>query len=346
MSNDIDTDEVSAKYRAKAIRADTKQLLIARLAGSEQAADLTRPPNCGGYGRVRHFRTLSTSNWPSNPLPIVPACKALGVPVAAEMSAQAFQNAVCNWRCWYCYVPFNLLAGDESRAGWFTADELVARYEIETDKPLIVDLTGGQPDLVPEWVPWTMDALEERGLKDAVYLWSDDNLSNDYFWRFLSPEGIEKIKKWRNYGRVCCFKGFDAASFAFNTGAAEDLFDRQFALFEQLTTLNIDLYAYVTLTAASAMGIEDSVRRFLDRLQRIDPKLPLRTVPLEVSVFSPVRRRLDTERTASLSHQYKAVEIFRREIEARFPVAEREASIADIKLQCRDAVAYTGRSRS
>ena len=54
---------------------------------------------------------------------------------------------------------------------------------------MVLDLTGGQPDLVPEWILWMMCELRARGLERKVYVWSDDNLSNDYFWRFLSETG-------------------------------------------------------------------------------------------------------------------------------------------------------------
>jgi len=33
-----------------------------------------------------------------------------------------------------------------------------------------------------------MKELNCRGLAEQTYLWSDDNLSTDYFWRFLSAE--------------------------------------------------------------------------------------------------------------------------------------------------------------
>src|SRR5690349_12409002 len=105
----IDTQRVSSMYRDRLIDVEGRRLLITRLAGSEQEADLTLPPNCGGYGRVRHFRRATSDGWPLNPLPIDPACAALGMPQADEIRAQAFQNAACNWRCWYCFVPFNLL---------------------------------------------------------------------------------------------------------------------------------------------------------------------------------------------------------------------------------------------
>ena len=92
----------------------------------------------------------------------------------------------------------------------------------------MIDLTGGQPDLTPEWVPWMIQEIQSRNLDDTIYLWSDDNLSTDYFWRYLSDDDIELVCNERNYGRVCCFKGFDQESFTFNTLADESLFDRQF----------------------------------------------------------------------------------------------------------------------
>ncbi len=334
MASLLDSDELASRYRARTIRLDTRELLVARLSGSEQEADLTVPPNCNGYGRVRHFRNDGpSSQWGANPLPIEPARRALGLPATALLRAQAFQNAACNWRCWYCYVPFNLLAADEGRGAWWTPDGLVQAYSEQPNRPPMIDLTGGQPDLVPEWVPWTMDALETRGLANDVYLWSDDNLSNDFFWRYLSDAQIERIATWRNYGKVCCFKGFDSRSFSFNTSAPEELFDRQFTLMGRLLDLGLDLYAYVTLTADNAGGVADAVPRFLDRLQELDPNLPLRTVPLEIKVFSPVRRRLDSRMTASIENQWRALDVFKGEVERRFSAGLRALPITAVPLR-------------
>ena len=58
----------------------------------------------------------------------------------------------------------------------------------------MIDLTGGQPDLTPEWVPWMIQEIRARGLEDTVYLWSDDNLSTDYFWRYLSTNDIDLVR--------------------------------------------------------------------------------------------------------------------------------------------------------
>src|ERR1035437_1378640 len=114
---------------------------------------------------------------PTNPLPIAPACKALGLDPPSVMTAQVFQNAACAWRCWFCFVPYNLLSADPKRGEWLTAEDLVQLYRKEPECPFVIDLSGGSPDLVPEWTPWMMRALADAGLDSSTYLWTDDNLS-------------------------------------------------------------------------------------------------------------------------------------------------------------------------
>jgi uncharacterized Fe-S cluster-containing radical SAM superfamily protein len=331
----INTDEFSTHLRAKGVNLEQKQILITNFCNTEQQEDLSEPPNCNGFGRIRHFSRATSKGWPPNPLPIDPACKALNIPSGDTLRAQVFQNAVCNWRCWYCYVPFDLLSANHNYSNWLSPSSLVDLYLDQSDPPLIIDLTGGQPDLVPEWVPWIMDELDARGLSAKVYLWSDDNLSNDYFWKYLSDEQRGKIACQRNYGRVCCFKGFNADSFSFNTLADPALFDRQFELMRRLVSTGIDLYGYITITTPAQEHISDDMRKFFDRIQDIDENLPLRIVPLEVQEFTPLIERLNGEKRDSLKNQWIAVESWQKEIEARFNREQRNLNISDVLLHSR-----------
>jgi uncharacterized Fe-S cluster-containing radical SAM superfamily protein len=310
-----------------------RRLLVTNYTGTEQEPDLTEPANCKGFGRIRHFRRATSSGWPANPLPIDPACTALGLPTPDLVRSQVFQNAVCNWRCWYCFVPFSLLSANPRHSAWQSAAELVDLYLAEPSPPPILDLTGGQPDLVPEWVFWMMQELRDRGLDQKVYLWSDDNLSNDFFWRFLSEDAREFIATYSMYGRVCCFKGFNEESFVFNTCAAPEHFARQFALMKKLLDLGIDLYGYVTLTTPTATRIAADMARFVDSLQDIDPMLPLRVVPLEIKVFTPVVRRLTDEANVSMENQQVAVEHWQKELEVRFSSEARLRPITAVPLK-------------
>jgi uncharacterized Fe-S cluster-containing radical SAM superfamily protein len=328
----INTEVLSARYRAASVDLNSKRLLITNFRNTEQEKDLSEPPNCGGIGRIRHFRRETSSSWAPNPLPIDPACKALGLPSTDMIRAQVFQNAACNWRCWYCYVPFDLLRANPDHSDWLSPATLIDRYLDQPNPPPIIDLTGGQPDIVPEWVPWMMAEIKNRGLEQQIYLWSDDNLSNDYFWKFLSNADIELIATYPKYGRVCCFKGFNAESFAFNTSAEPTLFDQQFELLRRLLTLGIDLYAYTTFTSPRSVGIASDIRRFVDRLQMLDEKLPLRTVPLQIQEFTPVKQRLNQDIYEVLHNQQIAIEAWLKELESRYSSEERACNIASIAL--------------
>jgi len=328
----IDTDSFSARLRERAVRLDSRELLVANFSGSGQEPDLTDPPNCGGVGRIRHFTRTTSDGWPENSLPIDPALAFLRRPHADSIRAQVFQNAACNWRCWYCYVPFNLLSANEKRGAWVTADALVHQFLAETNRPDMIDLTGGQPDLVPEWIVWTIEALERAGGAESIYVWSDDNLSNDYFFRYLSNDTQHRVVEHPGYGRVCCFKGFDEASFSFNTKAAPELFDRQFELFARLLATGMDLYAYATFTAPNTDTLPEAMTSFADRLQRISEALPLRLVPLEIAEYGPVVPRLHDEHRASMDVQQAAIGLWQSEIERRFTVAERRMPINEVEL--------------
>ena len=303
----IDTDAQVARMRERIVRPATREILITRVSGSAQEADLQRPVNCGGLGRVRHFRRSTARGWPENFLPIDPAASALGLPPAAEMEAQVFQNAACAWRCWYCYVPFELLGGDERHAEWVTADELVDRYARLEDRPPILDLSGGSPDLVPEWAVWTAEALLKRGLEDEVYLWSDDNLSTDLTSRTLTKAQWETLRSV-HYGKVCCIKGFDAESFAFNTGAHPEEFNRQFDRLAAYVSKGVALYAYVTLTGPDPQSAAREVPILVERLEQAAPGITRRTVPLRIELFGPtLARRTKIDRDIALATQEQAI---------------------------------------
>ena len=118
-----DVLRASLRCRRQILDLKARRILVARIAGSSQQEDLTRPPNCGGYGRIRHFDRDEGADWPEDPLPNDPTCKALGISENRLVKAQVFQCARCNCRCWYCFVPSELLRADpdwfqSGRYGW------------------------------------------------------------------------------------------------------------------------------------------------------------------------------------------------------------------------------------
>jgi uncharacterized Fe-S cluster-containing radical SAM superfamily protein len=331
----IDTEKFSATLRDKAINIANKSILVTNFQNSEQEKDFSEPSNCEGFGRIRHFKLGTGLGWPTNPLPILPALKALKQPKADFIRAQVFQNAVCNWRCWYCFVDFKLLSGNRKYSNYLSSDTLLNFFLNQENPPLMIDLTGGQPDLTPEWVLWMMQALIDKGLSNKIYLWSDDNLSNDYFWKYLTSEQIDFISSYPLYGRVCCFKGIDKDSFCLNTEAAPEYFENQFILFEKMYKTGIDLYSYITLPAKTNTNFSASINYFLDRIQKIDEFYPLRIVPLEVQKFSPVIKRITNLEEDLMQGQYLALKVWQEEIAKRFSKEMVGKDITEIKLKSR-----------
>jgi uncharacterized Fe-S cluster-containing radical SAM superfamily protein len=318
----IDTTKFSETLRARSVDKLGNRLLITKFQGSQQEKDLSEPVNCKGFGRIRHFHLKASAKWPTDPLPIVPAIKALRLVPVQTMRAQVFQNAACNWRCWYCFVDFQLLAANPKRADFLSCSELIDLYLNEENRPRVIDLSGGQPDLVPEWIPWMMQALQSKGLENHIYLWSDDNLSTDYFWRYLTREEIQIVCGYPMYGRVGCFKGFDRESFSFNTNARPEGYDLQFDIASRLFQLGIDLYFYTNFTCQNLQNLGRRMQEFVDRLQKIRENVPLRTVPLEICSFTPVEQRMNPVRREAMQNQYEVVESWNNELARRFTPRE------------------------
>ena len=60
----LQSEEMAQRYRAKAIDVPNQRILITDFRNSGQEEDLSVPPNCGGFGRVRHFARTRDANWP------------------------------------------------------------------------------------------------------------------------------------------------------------------------------------------------------------------------------------------------------------------------------------------
>ncbi|HTH55704.1 MAG TPA: hypothetical protein VL728_06630 [Cyclobacteriaceae bacterium] len=329
----IDTEKFSSVLRNKGIDLLSKRILMTKFSDSEQAKDLTLPPNCNGFGRIHHFKRSMGVDYPLNPLPIDPALKALNLPREDTIQVQVFQNAICSWRCWYCFVDFSLLSADPKHSEFKSVEELIDLYLTESHRPPIIDLSGGQPDLVPEWNLWFADEINRRGLSQKVYLWSDDNLSNDYLWRYLTRQEIARLASYKNYGRVGCFKGFDNESFSFNTKARPELFDQQFTLMQRLVENGFDVYGYATFTSPSDKDLERKMKVFMDKLQsEVHELFPLRTVPLRIFEFTPTRQRTSEDHFRALEVQKRAIDIWTSEIVRRFDQRLRSKMIFEHKL--------------
>jgi uncharacterized Fe-S cluster-containing radical SAM superfamily protein len=315
-NNVIHEDQIAKRLRKALLKAEQRAVLLAQIDGSVESRDHYTRINCCGLGRIRVFRDFGMHLSSATGIERKPLLR--GHPPARVIRTQVFQLAGCNWRCWYCYVDDSLLRALPQNGQYVSADELLDLFLEESDHPSVIDLSGGQPDLVPEWAFWVMEAIERRGLRDKVFVWQDDNLSTDLMWQVLSLPQIRYMASFPKHSRVGCFKGFDPISFAYNTSAPSRLFERQFMLFQMLLKEGFDMYAYVTFTAPHHHASEVMIGDFVDRLQAVHPMLPLRTIPLRVRPFAATKQKMTDDNQRALEEQFNAIVFWEHELQRRF----------------------------
>lgn len=333
-----DTQEWS-RLRSRLLCPSRQAIRLANLYDTSQSLDIGKPINYGGFGRIHHFSEQQRPEWIADPLPAVPAARKLGCSVEEARVAQIFQIPACNLRCWYCFVDYSSLSPEACNTRLFDVCELVRGLPKPPGNPRVLDLSGGNPGLVPEWLLWTVRALRDER-RDDVMLWVDDNLTVSLYSSVLSSTELQEIIGYPLFSSVGCFKGFDDESFAFNSGRPKQEFASQFRVFESLFNFGWDIYAYVTFTCPTTERLPDRMRGFVDLLQDIDENLPLRTVPLEIRRYSPMEQRIDQSREEALGNQYEALALWNAEIENRFCLDQRTKPICDIAYSRRGSSCF------
>ncbi|MEQ1741104.1 MAG: hypothetical protein ABL869_01195 [Candidatus Nitrotoga sp.] len=178
-----------------------------------------------------------------------------------------------------------------------------------------------------------LEEIDRRRLRGKVLVWLDDNLGAEHLWEYLTPKQIAFMAEFEGHSRVGCFKGFDPTSFAFNTAAPAELFDQQFIVFDRLLRAGFDLYAYATFTSPPGHCTKQRMSAFVDRLQAIDPLLPLRTIPLAIRPFSATKHRMDRQHECSIDEQSLAGDLWDDELRVRFSTAELDLPYESINIR-------------
>jgi uncharacterized Fe-S cluster-containing radical SAM superfamily protein len=174
----------------------------------------------------------------------------------------------------------------------------------------VLDLSGGSPDLAPEWIVWTLDAIEACRASKSTFVWSDDNLSSDALLRPENAALLRATAEYPGYGRACCLKGYSPASFAFNTGANPAGFEEQIRILTAYASSGLNIYVYLPLVGPDEADAAEHLRHLLDRLGDIRSDLLSRTVPLHIAAYSTVTPRLDDRRAAALKRQWDLLEVW------------------------------------
>lgn len=322
--------------RLNYIDLKTEKILLAKIEGSDQEQDLTEKPTCGGFARIHHFRR-NIKDWIDDPLPIDPANRYFGIQDGQpQINVQVFQLPICNMNCWYCFVPDNLRRLDSKNSKWFSVKEIVDRLEKECVDRSVIDLSGGNPELTPEWPLWLARELKRRNLDWKYYIWSDDTLSTENMFKYLTDEEIDELSQYKNYGKVCCFKGFDAESYEFNCSLPKRLFYDTFKILKKYIQRGFDVYGYITLTTNDVEDIETKIGNFMDLVQKeVTKNFILRIIPLKIFQFTPTKGRMIKKKDSlqALKNQEIVLNAWKKELKKRFSSKELRKSVCDVKIR-------------
>lgn len=317
---------------SKVYDPDNHKAFLAKIQGSEQEQDLTLPANCNGFGRIRHFRRFQYTDWIPDPLPIDPALNYLKRENSDILLTECFQIALCNLNCWYCFVPKAMKLGSETCGAWFSANQIIHEMLAADGLPQVIVLSGGNPEIAPAWPLSLMKALEKKGVTNKFYLWSDDALSLDYFHEVLSKREIEYMVHYTGYGKVCCFKGYNDLSCQFNTQNNLLYYHDQLRRFRRYYEDGFDLYGYVTFTTPELTNMEQELQKFFDDLRRIHPLMPLRVIPLRITLYESVRS-LNKEQMSAYENQFAVLEVWLNLIAKNFDSNLVEEKISRIHIR-------------
>ena len=314
----FDSVALGESFRERIIRPESREIFISKIPQEELVDSTHAYINCDGFGIVRRAVT-QRPDWPDiDILPeLVPA--KLGISEEDASLTQIFRVGACNFRCWYCFVDFRYLMADSSRGDFKSPSDLIDLYEQEEVQAPTFYLTGGQPDLVPEWTLWMMDELEKRGMDKTHFLWQDDNLSSLFLFEKLTPEQLDRFAKYPNYARATCIKGISPQSFSRNTGAAQEYFDLQIEALRRLVEAGIDTYTYITLLGESVAEAREAIPSLMDKIQEeVHPNMLLRVFPSKVIDFPQTVQREKEYHIQLMDNQQAMRDIWTEELGKRY----------------------------
>ena len=324
-------EDFCREIRRKILNCESKMVKLTKFVGLDECNDENCYVNCGGIGRIRKYKNFSLFLDNAN------GCRKRLLrgldPQTKEFQTQVFQIIGCNMRCWYCFVDDSILNANESNAVWVSISDMIDIFLQEVSEPMILDLSGGQPDLVPEWCLWVMEELERKGLKDKVYVWLDDNLGTQgVMEECLTQEQIKYMASFPKHSRACCFKGFNDDTCTFNMRNSTIGIKNQIENFKFLYEYGFDLYAYITLTGPKGSADKKEIEKFINNMAEIHPKLPLRIIPLKVAEFEATSTRMNQKYYDALQEQFIAYEYWKAVMAERYTREELEMPYEMVKI--------------
>lgn len=217
------------------------------------------------------------------------------------------QIALCDFYCWHCYVPDELLRGASNKINYFTPRDFVDRFLAVRADPKkesygsnVLRVSGGEPFLAPDFILGCLEYLQDKGLDKEIFVWSETNLSPFLMkggqtslvetWLEEQGKSLKNFAKFKNFVLHPCLHGTNPSNFAQITFAKEEYFNQLIEGLRLLVDLKIDVYPTIGSNTSPSTEITDL---FL-KLKEINTKLPLRfaLIPYSFDNYPAIDARL------------------------------------------------------
>lgn len=237
----------------------------------------------------------------------------------------AIQVPFCPNNCWHCYLPKELYDQRSSRVRHVekTAREIVNLFKQQRDQDRnqgkysnVLRITGGEPFLLPELILDILQAIQDDGLSEKIFVWTETNLEP-----FAGPEGLafmdlaenreilSKISKFNNFCVHPCFHGLSSDEFNIITGKNYSIaLNDQIDALKRLVNAGIDVYPTFGINVCDPAHI----RSLYFGLKNISDILPLKValVAYDLEAYPPISERVGAKRTVPLYSKYAAIRIW------------------------------------
>lgn len=270
------------KMRNRIYRKTDGAVLFANLLGTKEAEDAYHKINLGGFGRIRSFQNFQMHI--DTGLVVQRKFVRLNSDgkKSSNYSSQVFQVGGCPLRCRYCFVDSKNLNGTNPNSRFFLPADIVQMFLTVWPDIRNLDISGGSPDLCPEFVFELLREIELSGLYGKITVWVESNLDMLYYSR-LPKEMIRYIAAFPNLRFLCSIKGWDNASVRFNTRYLTS-FDKQIEGLKFLNLWHIPLSLYLTFIGDRIPELDDIINLY-SVLNEIHNEIPERCIPLYIKRF-------------------------------------------------------------
>jgi len=221
----------------------------------------------------------------------------------------------CPLHCWHCFVdeclmkacgrcPLEQIGKCKQYGRVEQKPNVTARQVIDGflgKRPSfagILRITGGEPLLLPDLISECLKVLEDEGLSDKVFVWTETNLvpllvDPNTNRPFAEDWGLDlaTLARYRNFCIHPCLHGLNTDTMRKVTGHGIEL-PELIAAMKRLIDAGIDVYPSF-ITEANP---PESIPIAFGELKAVDHLLPLRVALVRYDRYPPVEERLDALR--------------------------------------------------